>query len=160
MSKHQSLLTTVASFQDVLDALEKKEGDMPERRRQELVRAIRRHCDHLERRPAGVPAAVQAVRHQLHALAKVKPQLSKKSLGNMRSLLNAALREVSYERPSLHRIRELPPAWAKLWAALREAGWPEHRLTRISPILRFAAGLCSPRSEAHTSELQSLMRIQ
>lgn len=144
MSKHQNLLQTHASFQDVLDALASPGSALPNKRRAELARAVRRFCGHLNRPPAHVPAASGLVRAQLKALAKAKPHLADKTLQNLRTLLNSALHEVRFPRPPLHAIKSLPPAWATLWASLHSASWSNGRLDRISPLLRFAAGLCAP----------------
>src|SRR5712691_10854129 len=102
---------SVTSLGDLLATL--RASNLPERKRQELVSAIRTAARALGRMPENIPADARLLANRLKDLAPAAIGISHGRWNNVRSLLRASLALVQPISPGRHR-NDLSPEWLAL----------------------------------------------
>jgi len=130
-----SLDPSTPTMADVIARLTADESLTPMRRR-DLLSAIRRLCELVNRDPKTFVADVQTVRAALTMVHPVQSGISAKTLQNIRSNVLAALRHTLGAGWKTERRQQLCPAWRALRTAL-----PSKRLRAgLSRFIRFCSG--------------------
>src|SRR5262245_48627898 len=106
---------SVTTLADLLATLQA--GDLPERKRQELVSAIRTTARALARSLETIPANGRLLANRLKEVAPAAIGISRGRWNNVRALLRAALALVQPISPGRHR-NVLLPEWQALWNQL------------------------------------------
>ena len=100
----------VQTFAELIEAIIRR-TDLPPRRRQDLVSALRRFCRYQHREPAEVNAEPTSVRRELAQMSPMGTGLSRGSFRNLKSLVGQALLMAGIATVR-RRSRILPsPAW-------------------------------------------------
>jgi hypothetical protein len=121
--------TTLA---DVVAAIH--QTDLPDRRRQELISAVRTAARALGRRVEELPADPRLLANRLAEVASIAIGLSPGRWANVKSLLRAAMSLVREMSPGRHLTR-LSSQWQTLWDRLPT----RTQKTRLSRFMHFAS---------------------
>jgi hypothetical protein len=118
-----------ATLADVLATLQTI--DLPERKRQELISAVRTVVRALGRSPEDIPAEARLLANRLKDVAPATLGISRGRWNNVRSLLRTSLAYIQPISPGRNR-NDLSPEWLDLWTQL-----PRREKLALSRLGRF-----------------------
>jgi hypothetical protein len=121
-----------ATLADVVAAI--GQADLSDRRRQELISAVRTAARALGRRVEELPADPRLLANRLAEVAHITLGLSPGRWANVKSLLRAAMSLVCDMSPG-RQLTPLSPSWQMLWERLPT----RLQKTRLSRFMHFAS---------------------
>ena len=132
MSTETLSRNSVQTFAELIEAINRR-ADLPLRRRQDLVSALRRYCRHQHREPAEVNAEPTGVRREFAQMSPAGTGLSPGGFRNLKSLVSQALLMAGITTVQ-RRSRILPsPAWRLIIEAVDD----RHRRYSLSHFSRY-----------------------